>query len=574
MKELKKNLKFSWKYIEGNKKSVYIYLICNLIGVAISIIVPILSAKIIINLTDNALYQLMSIAVVIFLVEMFRNFVYYFQEKSGQIVYRESLNKLQIDLGKEILLLDNETLDKNGSGVFIQRLNNDTSKLADVYNYINYYVTNILTNIGIFVAIFIINIYVFLFLLVLTIVLYLVEHFRTKRYNVDDKVCRKKSERTISLIGEIVRGARDIKMLNSSSGFINELDKEIKDFNSSRYKLSSGTRKYNLIRGSVRDISDVIFIILIILLISSNNLEVASAIVLYNYAAKVPGLTFDIGKLLEFIKDYNLSCTRIFAILESKEFKKENFGIKNIGKAKGDFEFKNVEFSYGNKKVLNKVNFKVNANETVAFVGKSGSGKTTIFNLLCKMYDVKKGQITIDGVNINELDKESIRSNITIISQNPYIFNLSIKDNLKLCKNNLTKEEMITACKKASLHDFIMELPKKYNTVVGEGGVTLSGGQKQRLAIARALVQKTEIILFDEATSALDNHTQLEIQSAINNLKKDYTILIIAHRLSTIINSDRIIYLENGKVLAEGNHTTLLKKCTGYKKLYETEIKK
>ena len=190
------------------------------------------------------------------------------------------------------------------------------------------------------------------------------------------------------------------------------------------------------------------------------------------------------------------------------------------------------------------------------------------------MYDVNQGKITIDGVNINKLDKDSIRGNITIISQNPYIFNMSIRDNLKLVKNNLSDEEMYNACKIACLDDFIQELPNGYDTIIGEGGVNLSGGQKQRLAIARALVQKTEIILFDEATSALDNETQEKIQRAIENMKNEYTILIIAHRLSTIIHSDRILYLENGKIIAQGTHHELLNKCPSYQKLYETEIKK
>ena len=234
--------------------------------------------------------------------------------------------------------------------------------------------------------------------------------------------------------------------------------------------------------------------------------------------------------------------------------------------------FKDVTFAYDKEKVLKNLNFKVNANETVAFVGKSGSGKSTIFNLLCKMYDIDQGEITIDGININKLTKETIRGNITIINQNPYIFNMSIRDNLRLVKENLTDEEMIEACKMACLDDFIETLPDKYDTIVGEGGINLSGGQRQRLAIARAFVQKTEIILFDEATSALDNETQAKIQQAIENLQKDYTILIIAHRLSTVINSDRILFLNNGRIEAEGTHQELLKNCPEYKNLYESEI--
>ena len=217
------------------------------------------------------------------------------------------------------------------------------------------------------------------------------------------------------------------------------------------------------------------------------------------------------------------------------------------------------------------MSFKVN--ETVAFVGKSGAGKSTIFSLLCKLYDNYRGKILIDNIDIKELDRDSLRSNISVISQNPYVFNMSIKDNLRITKKGLTDEEMKKACKLACLDTFIDSLPDKYDTVVGEGGVMLSGGQKQRLAIARALIQKTEIILFDEATSALDNETQKQIQEAIDNLKNEYTIMIIAHRFSTILNCDKIFFVENGKVIDSGTHKQLLKKCIQYKKLYESEIK-
>ena len=154
----------------------------------------------------------------------------------------------------------------------------------------------------------------------------------------------------------------------------------------------------------------------------------------------------------------------------------------------------------------------------------------------------------------------------------PYIFNMTIKENLTIVKENLTNKEMVEACRLACLDEFINTLPDKYDTLVGESGVTLSGGQRQRLAIARALVKKTEIILFDEATSALDNETQKSIQQAINNMKKEYTILIIAHRLSTVINADRIILIDDGKIVAEGPHEELMKKSSEYKKLYENDM--
>ena len=316
-------------------------------------------------------------------------------------------------------------------------------------------------------------------------------------------------------------------------------------------------------------------ICLLLALISINEISVAIALVAHNYMMRVSYLSNTYSYLLESIKGFNLSVSRIVAIMKDEEFPKEKFGKRHLDNVNGNFEFKNVSFGYNEEKqVFDNLSFKIKANSTVAFVGKSGVGKSTIFSLLCKMYDINSGVITIDGVDIKELDKESIRDNITIISQNPYIFNLSIRDNLRLVKSDMTDEEMIKACKLACLDDFINSLPDGYDTIIGEGGINLSGGQRQRMAIARAFIQDTEIILFDEATSALDNETQAMIQKAIENMQEKYTILIIAHRLSTIINSDRILFLDDGKILADGTHEELLSTCEEYKKLYESEIEK
>ncbi len=574
MKDLFKNLKYTYNYIKNQKKDLAVYIFVEILSVICSLLLPILSAKIIINLSLGNFKEIIEFALIIFVIQMLYNVIHFFESKSMQKIFRETLYKMQKDVSNEILRLDNETLDKNGSGVFIQRMTNDTSRISDFINDLISLMSGFVARIGIFGAIFIINKKAFVFSLFYVIVLYLVDDIRTKKYIEKDKVFRKEKEKISSFIGEIVRGARDIKMLNAEESFKEELNKKVYKYNQKAYEMSIPTRIYNFIGGTIRDIFDLSLIVMLVILIKENEITIASALVINNYVTRIGDISYYLGRLLESSKDFNLSASRIYSLLEGNEFTKEKFGNKHIDKVNGTFEFKNVNFKYDKNYVLKNMSFKIKENETVAFVGKSGVGKSTVFSLLCKMYEANSGKILIDNININELDKDSIRGNMTIISQNPYIFNLSIKDNLKLVKSNVTDKEIKKACKIACLDDFIMTLPKKYNTIVGEGGVTLSGGQKQRLAIARALLQETEIILFDEATSALDNETQKQIQEAINNMKGTYTILIIAHRLSTIINSDKILVMDDGKIVAEGKHNELLKKCKAYKELYNSEIKK
>ena len=573
MKETLFNVKFAYKYIKDQKLRMIGLLVSSIFTVIISVILPILSANIIVNLTNNKLYQVLNISVIILLIELSRNIFNYIGRMSAQRIHREGFKRIQIHLGQEILKIENKCLDTSSSGVFIQRLTADTTRIADVFTVLFIHLTNIISDIGIFGAVFIINKPAFFYLLIMVILLYIVENKRVKTRNENDKAFRKKNERVAGFIGELVRGARDIKMLNAENSFTTELTGKITELNNDRYKMGKTDRNYALVRGFMMDIFDTGMIFLLVYLIYVGNLEIATALVVHNYMSRVTPIINYVSMLLENLKDFNLSATRVFKIIHSDEFKKEEFGNEILTKVKGNFEFKDVSFSYNGKdKVLDNISFKVKANETVAFVGKSGSGKTTIFNLLCKMYDIKDGEITIDGTNIKKLTKDTIRGNITIISQSPYIFNMSIKDNLRLVKQDVTDEEIKEACKLACLDEFINNLTDGYDTIVGEGGVNLSGGQRQRLAIARALVQKTEIILFDEATSALDNETQEKIQQAIENLQKNYTILIIAHRLSTVINSDRILFLEDGKIIAEGTHKDLLNTCEEYKNLYEKEM--
>ena len=573
MKLFLNNFKKLWQYAKKDKSLIIKSVIYNIVFIAIRISVILVSAKLIIKLTDNDMLGLLIIGIIVFVIELSHNTIYYFLNGCYQKIYKNLFKELQSDLSEEILKIENECLDKNSSGLFIQRITNDTNNLAISFKDFLSVLGQLLSDIGIYITIFVLNKYAFIYFVICTIIIFFIALKKEKKYSQKEKSFKEENEKTTSFISEIVRGSKDIKMLNAYASFNEILNRKVESLNMRRYELDGTKRIWDLIFWYSIFTYRFLLIVLIILLVRSALTTIEVALILYNSMSKVTDFIKNSGELFKVIKGFNLSCERVFSIMDDTKFTKEKFGTKHLAEIDGEFEFKNVSFSYvEGKSVLNKMSFKINPKETVAFVGKSGVGKSTIFSLLCKMYNNYDGEITIDGINIKELDRDSIRGNITIISQNPYIFNMSIKDNLKLVKKDLTDEEMINVCKMVYLDDFINSLPEKYETIVGESGVMLSGGQKQRLAIARALVQKTEIILFDEATSALDNETQFKIQKAIDSLKKEYTILIIAHRLSTIKNADRILFIDNGKIIQEGKHEDLLLSCEEYKRLYNAEL--
>jgi len=258
----------------------------------------------------------------------------------------------------------------------------------------------------------------------------------------------------------------------------------------------------------------------------------------------------------------------IFSIMDER--KEIDSGNKKITRVKGNIVFKNVTFSYSSQKskALKNINLEIKAGEKVALVGKSGGGKSTLINLVPLFYPIESGEILIDGIDTREYMLSNLREQIALVSQDIILFNDTIMNNIGYGKNySLSKIEK--AAKAANADEFISKLPQKYNHIIGDRGVKLSGGQKQRIAIARAILKNAPILLLDEATSALDSESEKLVQKALDNLMKKRTSIVVAHRLSTIMNADKIIVIDNGKVIEIGNHKQLLAKKGFYAKLYQ-----
>ena len=576
---LLKNIRLSWKYMQGQRKTFVLAVASQLVSVGLKIAAPILSAKVIVGLETGIFNKILLIAAALLAVLVVTDVALFAANRCYNIVYNKTLTNLEKDLVDGALRITNGCIDEKGTGLFIQRLTVDTTSLATGFNTLADLFSQMFNYVGILAAILIASPHVFLVVLVLLCIQSLLELKRARQMKKDDRVYREANEKFTGFVNEMVKGARDVKLLNSEATFRDELTERINDANDKRLFMQLRAWKYRLTRLELGEFGYFVYIVLLALLIEQNRMEPVLAIVLFTYYTQLgsPAVLL-LGQLMEFIKDFNLSAERVYALLQSPEFPKEQFGSRHLDNVKGEIRFDKVSFFYKDsnpqvtpRPVLNNMDLRIPAGSTSALVGKSGSGKTTVLNLISMLYKASSGTVSLDGVNIRTLDRETIRSNIAVVSQNPYIFNLSIRDNLRIVKPDLTEEEMRRVCRMACIDEDIMNMAEGYDTVIGEGGTNLSGGQRQRLAIARSLLKDFRILLLDEATSALDNVTQSRIREALRNVRKDHTVIMVAHRLSTIIDADQIIYLEGGKVLDEGTHSELMDRCRSYRELYENE---
>lgn len=575
LKDALKNLKLTVQYIKPYKGLFILEIIITLISTVLGVIIPLLSAKTILYLTEGKLNILLVIATITLIFEVT---TVIFQNLNNLIFTKifEKINlSIQSNLIKEIFKLETEEFDKNNTGVFIQRLKVDAREISTIFTSLNTSIFSAISSIGVLITIFILNKIMFLFLIFGMICNFIIKEQRVVKLTNIRKKYKEIDEKTTGIVNEFIRGIRDIKVLNCKDNSIEQITDNINKSIDNKIESAKISFRFNVWADNFYAIFKFLFIALGCFLVNINNLTIENFVIIYMYKNDSLYLINEIIRIIDSLEDFNISASRVFEFINSQKYKKEHYGNVHIKEFKGSITFNNVNFSYNPKnKVLKNMNFKINPNETIGFVGKSGSGKTTVLSLINKMYNVNDNMIFLDNYDINTLDESSITNNITLVTQNPYIFNMSIKDNLKIVSKKASLSKIKEVCKIACIHDFIMSLPDKYDTKIGEGGVALSGGQRQRIAIARALLRNTKIILFDEATSALDNETQNLIQKSINNMKGDYTILIVAHRLSTIINADRILFLDDGKVKDEGTHKELLKKNKDYKYLYDMENKK
>lgn len=484
------------------------------------------------------------------------------------------MKNVSIDLYKKIDNLPAKAFEDIGVGEFINRLYTDPDRIMELLAKLIKLLCKALVVIAIIILAFSIS-----WILGLEIVIFGVSmgfistKFFPKIKKTQESI-KKESDNYVKIATENITGIREIKSLGIKNNIEKNILKQLTDLFNKNKKI----RNYEVWYYGLNNL--VYFLLQFIILLTAGyffikgHITYATFIMLEMYIWRIDEVVESIS---EFGVSYNkvtVSLKRIGEIVNNELYEDEKFGTKTITSINGTIEFKDVKFRYSSDEdyTLNGLSLKIEPHKKVAIVGRSGNGKSTIFNLLLRYFDTTTGQILIDDIDIKDLTEKDLRKNISIIRQSPFLFNLSIIDNFKLVKPNITLKEIRKYCKKAYIDDYIMSLPKQYDTIIGEGGVNLSGGQKQRLAIARTLILNTKIILFDEATSALDNESQEYIKKTIDALVKNHTVIIVAHRLSTIVDADIINVINKGTLESYGTHTELLKKSKIYQNLYSNEF--
>lgn len=393
-----------------------------------------------------------------------------------------------------------------------------------------------------------------------------------KKLRKDSKEVQQQQSNFLSMIDETISGQKVIKSFLSESFFNQKFD----SINEMLYKFSNKVINRKNLAGPFSEFMGILVIGVLLwfggkMVLINETISGTTFIVFMGLAYNILTPAKNLSKSFYSIKKGNAAAERVFEIIE---FKPDNDSNRDqlLETFKDKIEFKNVDFSYGQSKILDKISFTIKKGQSVALVGSSGSGKTTIANLLNGFYNSDSGSISIDGMEISSITRESLYKKISIVTQESILFNDTIMNNIRIGDLDSIDGDIINAAKEANAHEFILEQSEKYDTNIGDYGGKLSGGQKQRLTIARAMLKSPSILILDEATSSLDSESEKKIQDAIDKLMLDKTSLIIAHKFSTIKKCDKIILIDKGRIVAEGTHDELINSNSSYKNMNELQM--
>ena len=501
----------------------------------------------------------------------------YFAKATMIGVGEEVKKKLQFDMTKSLIKADTQIIDKKHSGKFISNLTYDVTHITNLLSHaLLTLFKDSLTLIGLLFVMFTQNWKLALISIIMIPLAGLSAKTLGKRVGKVTTQAQEKSGFLTTYLVELFKNHKLIKIFqkeNYENSRANLYLEQLKDKNK---KIQVVFVRMSPIMETLTGIMIAVLIFYSGKLMAQNELDINN---FFSFLAAMMLAYQPVRALstLNMVLNQGLSAaSRILPIIDNENKIKDIENAKELDLKEAQINFKNIKFSYDKEedKVLDSISLEFNGGKMTSLVGHSGSGKSTILNLIPRFYDAESGDILIDNQSIYKTKIKSLRNNISLVSQETTLFDDTIKNNIKYAKEDASDEEIIEAAKLSHCDEFINQLPNKYETLIGENGVRLSGGEKQRISIARAMMKKSSIILLDEATSSLDSETESKIQDALAILTKNRTTIVIAHRLSTILNSNNIYVIDSGKIVANGKHEDLIKHSDLYKNFYEKQIQK
>jgi len=506
-----------------------------------------------------------------------KGFALYFA-KAIMINVAEEIKKiLQSQMVKSLINADTQLIDQKHSGKFISNLTYDVSHITTMLsNAILTLFKDSLTLFGLLFVMFYQNWKLSLVAIIMIPIASIASKTLGKRIGKVVTEAQEKSGFLNTHLIEVFKNHKLIKIFQKEDYESKRTDEHLNQLKNKNIKINTVFIRMSPIMETLTGI------MIAILIFYSGKLALKEEIEIGNFFSFLAAMMLAYQPVralstLNMVLSQGLSAAyRILPIIDNKNKITDHEGAEEINITKADIRFDNVNFKYNpnEKNVLKDVSLNITGGKMTSLVGHSGSGKSTILNLIPRFYDAQNGDILIDGQSIYKIKIKSLRDKISLVSQDTTLFDDTIKNNIAYAKSNVTIEEIIAAAKFSYSHEFIDKLPNKYETIIGENGIRLSGGEKQRLSIARAMIKKSPVILLDEATSSLDAETESKIQDALKILTKGKTTIVIAHRLSTILNSDQIYIIDSGNVITNGKHDVLLKNSDLYRNFYEKQIRK
>ena len=519
------------------------------------------------SISSTLMYVIMLIIILFLLKNLFNYMALYFITFLRNGVLKDVRNALY----KKVLDLPIAFFTEKRKGDLMARISSDVLEVqVSFLSILELLIREPLTIIFTLIVMFSISAKLSIFILVFIPISGFFISLVGKKLRRDSDQVQKEQGQFLSIIDETINGQKIIKTFGVKNSFLNKFKASTKKFFNFSNRLLHRT---NLAAPSSEFLGISIIGVLLWfggqMVLIDETINGSTFLVFIGLAYNILTPAKSISKSIFSIRKGDAAAARIINILEAKNHLKDRVDAIDKSSLNSRIKFKNLSFSYDKKIVLSDFDLTINKGETIALVGQSGSGKTTVANLLSRFYDFNNGSITIDGVSLKKIKMKSLHKLIGIVTQDSILFNDSIKNNILIGKENATNIELVEAAKAANAHKFIMEMNDDYNSNIGESGMKLSGGQKQRISIARAILKNPEILILDEATSSLDSESEKSVQKALDNIMNGRTAIVIAHRLSTIQKADKIVVMQNGEIVEKGTHNELMSK----KKVYYNLIR-